>query len=160
MVSPGTGDIHLQWDPCLGLYPEDYHVHTGRDAEEDQGWLQHPPPCGERSASPWRKSEDISHCDSAPGTSPPTPDPQPIGKIRHRHAQCQRHHQKGGGAGVTAVWEGLLQIMQAVWEVYPAHGSVWLSKMDVTDAYHRGTAMPLQVGAFAYVVPLAPGEKG
>ena len=35
-----------------------------------------------------------------------------------------------------------------------------MSKLDVTDAYHRGTVSPLQVGALVYVVPLAPGDEG
>ena len=33
-------------------------------------------------------------------------------------------------------------------------------KLDVTDAYHRGTVKPAQVGAFAYVIPSAPGDEG
>ena len=35
-----------------------------------------------------------------------------------------------------------------------------MSKLDVTDAYHRGTVKPAQVGAFAYVISLAPGDEG
>ena len=35
-----------------------------------------------------------------------------------------------------------------------------MSKLDVTDLYHRGTVTPPQVGAFMYVGPLAPGDKG
>ena len=31
-----------------------------------------------------------------------------------------------------------------------------MSELDVTDAYHRGTLKPSQVGAFAYVVPSVP----
>ena len=33
-------------------------------------------------------------------------------------------------------------------------------KLDVMDAYHRGTLKPSQVGAFAYVVPSVPDEDG
>ena len=33
-----------------------------------------------------------------------------------------------------------------------------MSKLDVTDAYHRGTLEPSQVGAFAYVVPSVPED--
>ena len=32
--------------------------------------------------------------------------------------------------------------------------------MDVADAYHRVTVKPAQVGAFAYVIPWAPGDEG
>ena len=35
-----------------------------------------------------------------------------------------------------------------------------MSKLDVTDAYHRVTVEPAQVGAFAYVIPSAPGDEG
>ena len=31
-------------------------------------------------------------------------------------------------------------------------------KLDVTDAYHRGTLKPSQVGVFAYVVPSVPDD--
>ena len=33
-----------------------------------------------------------------------------------------------------------------------------MSKLDVTDAYHRIPLKPSQVGAFAYVVPLVPDK--
>ena len=52
------------------------------------------------------------------------------------------------------------RILQAVWEADPAQGLVLVSNLDVTDAYHRGTVRPSQVGSFVYVVPLAPGDKG
>ena len=42
----------------------------------------------------------------------------------------------------------------------PVQGPVWVSKLDITDAYHRGTVKSSQVGAFAYVIPLSPGDKG
>ena len=48
--------------------------------------------------------------------------------------------------------------LKTVWEAYPVQGPVRVSKLDVTDAYHRGTVKPAQVGAFAYVIPLAPGR--
>ena len=47
-------------------------------------------------------------------------------------------------------------ILQAIWEAYLAEGPFQISKLDVTDAYHRGTLQPYQVGFFAYVVSLAP----
>ena len=37
---------------------------------------------------------------------------------------------------------------------------VWVTKLDVTDAYHRGTVKPSQVGRFVYIVPSVPGYKG
>ena len=52
------------------------------------------------------------------------------------------------------------RILQAVWKSDPVQGPVRVLKLDVTDAYHRGTIKPAQVGAFAYVIPSAPGEKG
>ena len=47
------------------------------------------------------------------------------------------------------------RILQAVWETYPAEGFVRVSKLDVTDAYHRGN-LRLSRSAFMYIVPLAP----
>ena len=49
-------------------------------------------------------------------------------------------------------------ILQAVWEADPVQGPVRVSKLDVTDSYHRGTVKPVQVGAFAYIIPSAPGQ--
>ena len=45
------------------------------------------------------------------------------------------------------------RILLAIWEEHPEEGPVRVSKLDVTDAYHRGTLTPSQVGAFAYIVP-------
>ena len=50
--------------------------------------------------------------------------------------------------------------LQAVWEADQVQGPVQVSKLDVTDAYHRGTFNPAQVGVFAYVIPSAPGYEG
>ena len=50
--------------------------------------------------------------------------------------------------------------LQAVWEADPIQGPVRVSKLDITDAYHRGIVKPVQVGAFAYVIPSAPWYKG
>ena len=50
--------------------------------------------------------------------------------------------------------------MQAVWETEPVQGPVQVSKVDVTNVYRRGTVKPPQVGVFAYVIPLAPGDEG
>ena len=51
-------------------------------------------------------------------------------------------------------------ILQVVWEAEPVQGPVRVSKLDVTDAYHRGTVKPAQVGAFAYVISSGPGVEG
>ena len=45
------------------------------------------------------------------------------------------------------------RILQAVWEAELVQGLVRVSKLDVTDVYHRGTVNPVQVGAFAHVIP-------
>ena len=52
----------------------------------------------------------------------------------------------------------LPRILQAIWEVDPEEGPVRVSRLDVTDAYHRGTLKLSQVGAFTYVVPLIPDD--
>ena len=46
-------------------------------------------------------------------------------------------------------------ILQAIWEADPVQGPVRVSKLDVTDAYRSGTLCQSQLGAFAYVIPLA-----
>ena len=51
-------------------------------------------------------------------------------------------------------------ILQAVQEANTVQGPFCISKLDVTDAYHRGTVKPAQVGAFTYVIPSAPGDEG
>ena len=45
-------------------------------------------------------------------------------------------------------------IFQAIWEADPDKGPVRVSKLNVTDAYHRGTFWPFHVGAFVYVISL------
>ena len=50
--------------------------------------------------------------------------------------------------------------LQVVWEADPVQGPVWVSKLDVTYTYHRGTVKPSQVGTFPYVIPSAPAYKG
>ena len=52
------------------------------------------------------------------------------------------------------------RILQAVCEADPVQGLVRVSKLDVTDAYHRGIVKLVQVGTFAYVIPSAPGDEG
>ena len=49
----------------------------------------------------------------------------------------------------------LPSIIQVIWEAYMADGPVRIPKLDVTDVYHRDTLRLPQVGAFAYIIPLA-----
>ena len=49
-----------------------------------------------------------------------------------------------------------LYTLQAIWEADPVQGPVWVSKLDVTYAYHRGIVTLSQVGAFMYIIPSAP----
>ena len=51
-------------------------------------------------------------------------------------------------------------ILQAIWETKPAQRSVWVSRLDVIDAYHCDTLRLPQVGTFEYVIPLAPRDNG
>ena len=51
-------------------------------------------------------------------------------------------------------------ILHAIWEADPVKGPIQVLKLDVTDAYHRGTCRPSQVAAFAYVVPSVLGNDG
>ena len=51
-------------------------------------------------------------------------------------------------------------ILKAGWEAELVQVQVQVSKIDVTDACHRGTVKPSQVGAFAYAIPSAPGDGG
>ena len=50
------------------------------------------------------------------------------------------------------------RILKAIWGSDLAEGPVRVSKIDVTDAYHRGTLNPSQVGAFAHVVSSVPDD--
>ena len=49
-------------------------------------------------------------------------------------------------------------ILQEIWEADPAQGPVRVSKLYVTDTFHRGTIHLSQVDAFKYVVPSAPDD--
>ena len=50
----------------------------------------------------------------------------------------------------------LPQFLQKIWEADPAEGSVWLSKWDISDAFHRCPLQAAHIGAFTYVVPPPP----
>ena len=47
------------------------------------------------------------------------------------------------------------RILQAIWEEDPVQGLLRVSNLDVTDAYHHSTLQTAQMGAFAYVIPVA-----
>ena len=160
MVSPGAGDSHLQGAPCLGLNPVDENVHPGE--------MQ-------------RRIKDIFSI-----LLPATDTVRLFGemlKLSRIVAVPQAHFcpcltlnllekpEKGmlsvnNTTGMEAAPKSLkferdlLHILQEVWEVDTDQGPFRVSKLNITDAYHRGTVMPLQVGAFAYVVHPAPGDKG
>ena len=46
-----------------------------------------------------------------------------------------------------------LRILQVVWEADSDKVPVRMSNLDMTDAYHRGTLRPSQVGDFTYIIP-------
>ena len=48
------------------------------------------------------------------------------------------------------------RVLQLIWEADTSKGPIQVSTLDVTDAYYCNTLRTSQVGAFAYVVPLAP----
>ena len=43
-------------------------------------------------------------------------------------------------------------IIQAIWESDPVKVPVWVSKLFITESYHRGTLRLAQVVSFAYVI--------
>ena len=47
----------------------------------------------------------------------------------------------------------LPRFLQKIWEADPAKGTVWLSKWDIYDAFHRCPLQAAHIGAFTYVPP-------
>ena len=47
----------------------------------------------------------------------------------------------------------LARILQRIWEADPSDGPVFISKWDVSDAFHRCPLRPSHVGAFSYIAP-------
>ena len=47
----------------------------------------------------------------------------------------------------------LPRFLQKIWEADPSNGPVWLSKWDISDAFHLCLLRPGDIGAFTYVVP-------
>ena len=47
-------------------------------------------------------------------------------------------------------------IPSKIWEADPAKGTVWLSKWDISDAFHRCPLRAAHIRAFTYVVPPLP----
>ena len=160
VVAPGAGDHHLQGATCISLYPGDELLHPGRDAAEDQVCLQHTPPGGRRDTTVWGEAEALPHHGSASGTSLSAPDPQPVGASRLRHARVNETTNREAAPESLQFGWAFPCILQAEWDADPVQGLVRVSKLDVTDAYHRGTVKPAYVGVFAYVIPSAPGYEG
>ena len=52
----------------------------------------------------------------------------------------------------------LSRLLQKIWEADPLEGPVFLSKWDISDAFHRCPIRPEDVGAFSYVVPPLPSD--
>ena len=80
----------------------------------------------------------------------PDPDTLSVNETTNREAASESLH----------FGRAFPRILQAVWEADPVQGPVWVSKLDVIDAYHRGTVKLEQVGAFSYIFPSAPGDEG
>ena len=45
-----------------------------------------------------------------------------------------------------------------IWKADPSNGPVWISKWDISYAFHRYLLRPADIGAFTYVVPPPPTE--
>ena len=52
----------------------------------------------------------------------------------------------------------LPRLLQKIWEADPLEGPVFLSKWDISDAFHRCPIRAEDVGAFSYVVPPIPSD--
>ena len=52
----------------------------------------------------------------------------------------------------------LSRFLQKIWEADPSDGLVWLSKWDISDAFHRCLLRPGDIGAFTYVVLPLPTD--
>ena len=50
----------------------------------------------------------------------------------------------------------LTRLLQQIWEANPSEGPVFLSKWDISDAFHHCHIRPEDVGTFSYVVPPIP----
>ena len=53
----------------------------------------------------------------------------------------------------------LPRLLQWIWEADPIDGPVFISKWDISDAFHGCHICPEDVGAFAYVVPPIPSDQ-
>ena len=52
----------------------------------------------------------------------------------------------------------LPRFLPKIWEADPSDGPVWLSKWDISDAFHRYLLQLVDIGAFTYVVPPLPTD--
>ena len=53
----------------------------------------------------------------------------------------------------------LPRLLQRIWEADPTDGPVFISKWDISDAFHRCHIHPEDVRTFAYVVPPIPSDQ-
>ena len=111
----------------------------GRDAAERTGWIQHTPPCGVFGADIWREAQDLPHCGGTTGTSLDAPYPKPVGKPDEGKPSFNNTTDRDIALELMQFGREFPRILQAIWEADPAEGSVQVSNIYVTDAYHRGT---------------------
>ena len=52
----------------------------------------------------------------------------------------------------------LPRFLNNIWEADTSDSPVWLSKWDISDAFHRCLLCPSDIGAFTYVVPYLPTD--
>ena len=52
----------------------------------------------------------------------------------------------------------LPRIRKQIWEADPQDGPVYLSKWDISDAFHRCVLCPADFGTFSYVFPPLPSD--
>ena len=48
--------------------------------------------------------------------------------------------------------------LQKIWEADHSEGPLWLSKWDISDAFHRCLLRPADISTFTYVVPPLPTD--
>ena len=52
----------------------------------------------------------------------------------------------------------LPQFLQNIWEADPSDGPMWISKWDISDAFHRCLLRPADIDDFTYVVTPLPTD--
>ena len=116
--------------------------------------IQYPLACGRHSEVIWGQPQVIPDCGGSPKTPTAAAHYELVRTTRRGNVKCEWDYGQGERPRVYAIWvRPPSRILQEIWEADPVHRPVWVSKLDVTDAYHRGTLHPDQVEAFAYVAP-------